>query len=473
MTRTARISCLVAPAFFASVRGAEVFSGGHPCQVVGNCTMSPNYPRSYSNGQSCDIEIKQTGVLVTESFHTESCCDHLQVGGKSYEGSLGPRNVFVAPGQRIAWRSDYSNVETGWKLCLHTLPPENVEPIPPQNSPSVGLTCKLGCDHVRMVGSPSGYVIGSSSMQGIAQLVANGAFQLNVWKCTCASCVKVDGSPVDRSLMVGEGQHDIFATDGCVWSATILPTVGGCSSMSEGFDVGCSAANLPPVVSTCNGDDGGCGGHLGLGDGDCNSDSQCQRGLKCGSDNCGDFRDDAGWPSASTSGWDTTDDCCYSESDSRSFHSGDLRDATRCMNECRTRASDTLDSYCCFFGFQQSKLGCYLFAGGTVERSGSAMGRAATCDPQVPVVAPGAESLVALEIGMAALAEITQKTTSPGVVSQSAGAPAKQGTVSGTFLLAAIMVPSSLAAFVVTRVVQWRTSRLEHTGDCHRPLVAA
>ena len=30
---------------------------------------------------------------------------------------------------------------------------------------------------------------------------------------------------------------------------------------------------------------------IGIGDGDCQLDAECQHGLKCGEDNCGDFRD--------------------------------------------------------------------------------------------------------------------------------------------------------------------------------------
>jgi len=52
---------------------------------------------------------------------------------------------------------------------------------------------------------------------------------------------------------------------------------------------------------------------LGLGDGDCDSDTDCIGRLKCGSNNCGDFHDLTWWrwwylPS---NGFDGTDDCCY------------------------------------------------------------------------------------------------------------------------------------------------------------------
>jgi len=50
---------------------------------------------------------------------------------------------------------------------------------------------------------------------------------------------------------------------------------------------------------------------LAEGDGDCDSDDDCQGSLVCGTDNCGDFRDSTGWSAdhvATT--WDMKDDCC-------------------------------------------------------------------------------------------------------------------------------------------------------------------
>jgi len=61
----------------------------------------------------------------------------------------------------------------------------------------------------------------------------------------------------------------------------------------------------------CNGDNRpGCCGHLGLGDGDCDRDSDCVGDLVCGDDNCGKFRSSEGWGDNDDNGWDTTDDCC-------------------------------------------------------------------------------------------------------------------------------------------------------------------
>ena len=58
---------------------------------------------------------------------------------------------------------------------------------------------------------------------------------------------------------------------------------------------------------TCCGENNGCTGMI-EGDGDCDSDDECADGLKCGVDNCNDFRSLNGYPEDSDDGWDTTDD---------------------------------------------------------------------------------------------------------------------------------------------------------------------
>merc|ERR1712032_108828 len=62
------------------------------------------------------------------------------------------------------------------------------------------------------------------------------------------------------------------------------------------------------------GSDNGCA-NMGIGDGDCDQDSDCAGDLRCGTDNCNYFRPSGGWPSSSAHSWDTTDDCCYQHTD--------------------------------------------------------------------------------------------------------------------------------------------------------------
>jgi hypothetical protein len=60
----------------------------------------------------------------------------------------------------------------------------------------------------------------------------------------------------------------------------------------------------------CAGKDSGCA-PIGEGDGDCDTDADCQEGLKCGTDNCVNYHHGESWPASNADGWDKTDDCCY------------------------------------------------------------------------------------------------------------------------------------------------------------------
>jgi len=75
-----------------------------------------------------------------------------------------------------------------------------------------------------------------------------------------------------------------------------------------------SSEMLRRELSGCGGKNSGCT-QLLIGDGDCDSDSDCAGHLKCGKDNCKAFQPLSGtWPEDSEDGWDMTDDCCYDPS---------------------------------------------------------------------------------------------------------------------------------------------------------------
>ena len=63
----------------------------------------------------------------------------------------------------------------------------------------------------------------------------------------------------------------------------------------------------------CNGVDVGCT-QMDEGDGDCDYDSDCKKGLVCGADNCGEYSDQ-------DHEWDDTDDCCYTAANTYMYES--------------------------------------------------------------------------------------------------------------------------------------------------------
>ncbi|CAK0788570.1 unnamed protein product [Prorocentrum cordatum] len=100
-----------AASWVAAVRG--------PCEQVGACVQSPNYPGRYGGQQSCEISVNpwaQESVSAIR-FRSERNYDVLTVNGKRYSGhfSRGPQDV-VATGA-ILWSSDDGVESTGWKIC--------------------------------------------------------------------------------------------------------------------------------------------------------------------------------------------------------------------------------------------------------------------------------------------------------------------------------------------------------------------
>jgi len=87
---------------------------GSGCTVVGNCIQSNNHPGNYGNNEACTISANNVAFTV-DAFNTESRYDFLTVGGVPYSGSSGPASGSY-PGD-ISWSSDYSVVQSGWKLC--------------------------------------------------------------------------------------------------------------------------------------------------------------------------------------------------------------------------------------------------------------------------------------------------------------------------------------------------------------------
>jgi hypothetical protein len=127
---------------------------GDPCTVdEDDCALSPNYPQSYSNDQSCKLHVLgATGTVPAirvVSFETESYFDTLTVNGEIFSGTTGPEGL-VVPSGSIDWLSDGSVTKQGWKLCPAEGPPSTLlpTPAPPTTAPWIKVSgpCTVDTD---------------------------------------------------------------------------------------------------------------------------------------------------------------------------------------------------------------------------------------------------------------------------------------------------------------------------------------
>ena len=100
---------------------SHIVNVSSPCFLTdgGSCAASPNYPNSYGNKEVCTISgVPPVGLQVV-AFDVEesSGCryDYITVNGTKYCGTSGPQ-VAVAEDGVIEWRSDISEVRSGWKV---------------------------------------------------------------------------------------------------------------------------------------------------------------------------------------------------------------------------------------------------------------------------------------------------------------------------------------------------------------------
>lgn len=88
---------------------------GSGCEMDGNCIQSKNHPSDYGNSEACTVVLWGDVSLATEAFSTESNYDFLTAGGVRYSGSSGPPSGDYTG--TIAWATDSSVVNAGWRLC--------------------------------------------------------------------------------------------------------------------------------------------------------------------------------------------------------------------------------------------------------------------------------------------------------------------------------------------------------------------
>jgi len=101
--------------FFNS--GLRVTSGASFCTVDANDCVSDGAGQ-HGNREACTVEVLGAGTLDATEFDTESCCDHVTIGGTPYQGSTGPDGVAVAADSIFTWTSDGSVTNDGWIICF-------------------------------------------------------------------------------------------------------------------------------------------------------------------------------------------------------------------------------------------------------------------------------------------------------------------------------------------------------------------
>jgi len=92
---------------------------GSGCEMDGACVQSKNYPLNYGSNEACSIELGGIPLAVDGDFATERNYDKLVIDGVEYHGTP-PSNIADFDGVYtgvMAWSSDYSVTQTGWRIC--------------------------------------------------------------------------------------------------------------------------------------------------------------------------------------------------------------------------------------------------------------------------------------------------------------------------------------------------------------------
>jgi len=83
------------------------------------CAVTPNYPKHYSDDQSCTVKMTNTKAVNVETFITEKYFDEVQIGDVKMSGQLG--KIYSIPLKKgvdvIEWTSDFYLAAKGWKIC--------------------------------------------------------------------------------------------------------------------------------------------------------------------------------------------------------------------------------------------------------------------------------------------------------------------------------------------------------------------
>jgi len=83
------------------------------------CLVSPNFPKTYADEQSCSMKMTKTGALKPEVFTTEKYFDQVTIGSVKLSGELKkfPYIPLAKGVDTITWSSDFYLGGKGWKIC--------------------------------------------------------------------------------------------------------------------------------------------------------------------------------------------------------------------------------------------------------------------------------------------------------------------------------------------------------------------
>ena len=96
-----------------------LFTTTGSCVIAGRCIASFNHGSgNYDNYENCAITFKQGGEVRFDSFDTERSYDILTIDGTPYSGSTAPAGVTVQESTSATWRSDGSDTQAGWRMCM-------------------------------------------------------------------------------------------------------------------------------------------------------------------------------------------------------------------------------------------------------------------------------------------------------------------------------------------------------------------
>ena len=176
----------------------SISTGSCTASTTGACFRSPNYPNNYGGDEACTITVSGYGSARATAFATEANYDYVTIHGQTFFGTrsnLGPSGsgIPVATGDTISWKTDSSNMQSGFEICGNTLGcGENGAP----NPTSSRCVCAPGI-YGRVVPSPGGDAPlcdqgpfpASFTVDGCADGSENcGVYSVALASCTGTNC---------------------------------------------------------------------------------------------------------------------------------------------------------------------------------------------------------------------------------------------------------------------------------------------